>query len=265
MTDDSRVKFKNPPVIEAWIEFRFSFKDEVPYWDELKAQAFVNDYFEGRFRVDSFLGRTEFTLSASEGRPPALTSSKVTFERARATNTDSDRYVQVGRDTLIYNLLRKEKDWPEYHSLRDEAMDAYGKFIQFLRPMALQHIALHYRDLVIVPLQGEQKIKLENYFNICPEVPEQKFGDMSNFMVALTLPETWESGVLNLTIQSDPQVPSPEHSNEGRFRWDWHIFPKSSIRSLDKDTITSWLDQAHNDLFQAFLSAFTKKGLGLFK
>jgi uncharacterized protein (TIGR04255 family) len=264
MTGDSRAKFKNPPVIEAWVEFRFSFKDEIPYWNEVKAQAFITDYFEGRFHVDSFLGRTEFTISASGGRP-ALTQSKVIFERVRATNEASDRYVQVGRDTLIYNLLRKEKDWPEYHSLRDEAIDAYDKFIQFLRPMALQYIALHYRDLVIVPLQGEQKVRLEDYFTICPEVPEHKFGDMSNFMVALTLPETWRSGVLNLIVQSDPPVSSPEHPNEGRFRWDWHISPKSSIGSLDKDIITSWLDQAHDDLFQAFLSAFTQKGLELFK
>ena len=264
MTGDSRVKFNNPPVIEAWIEFRFSFKDEIPYWDEVKAQAFIADYFEGRFHVDSFLGRTEFTISASGGRP-AFTQSKVIFERVRATNEYSDRYVQVGRDTLIYNLLRKEKDWPEYHSLRDDAMDSYDKFIQFLRPMALQHIALHYRDLVIVPLQDKQRVRLGDYFTIFPEVPERKFGDMSNFMVALTLPETWRSGVLNLMVQSDPPVPSPEHPNEGRFRWDWHISPKSSIGSLDKDTITTWLDQAHDDLFQAFLSAFTQNGLGLFK
>ena len=144
-------------------------------------------------------------------------------------------------------------------------MDAYNKFIQFLHPMSLQHISLHYRDLVIVPLQGGQKLRLEDYFNICPEVPEQKFGDMSNFIVAITLPETWGSGVLNVTVQSDPLVPSPKYPNVGRFRLDWHISPKSSIGSLDKDTITSWLDQAHDDIFQAFLSAFTQKGIKLFK
>jgi uncharacterized protein (TIGR04255 family) len=263
MTGDSRVKFNNPPVIEAWIEFRFSFKDEIPSWDELKAQAFVTESFEGRFHVHAFSGRTEFTISASEGRP-ALTQPKMIFERVRATNADEDRYVQVGRDTLIWNLLRKEKDWPDYPSLRDEAMDAYDKFINFMHPTGLRLVALHYRDLVPIPLTSDQRVELNDYFNIYPAVPKASFGDVTNVMIALRMPISYSSGPLDLRIQSDTS-PRPEETNIARFRLDWHIYPSNPITTLERGNITGWLDQAHDDILKAFIAFFTPKGLDLFK
>jgi uncharacterized protein (TIGR04255 family) len=259
------VRFANPPIIEAWIEFRFSYSEEAPYWDETRAEAFISHYFEGKFTVNSYFGRSEIAVDASQGRPD-FSKPKLIFERIRAASAAQDRYVQAGRDTLIYNMVRKQQDWPQYGSLRSEALDAYGKYVEFLRPSSLQAVSLHYRDLVVIPLSQNKKVKLDDYFTILPNVPEDVYGDISGFMIALDMPEVCKSGLTRLIIQSEPSPPSPNPSQSGaRFRMDWQVNPYNPIQSLDKAIVTKWLDEAHEELFKAFLATFTKKGLRLFQ
>jgi len=264
MTSDSRVKFKNPPVIESWIEFRFSYAEESPYWDETRAEAFIVDYFGGKFKVNSYFGRSEIVVDASKGRPD-FSKPKLIFERIRAASLEQDRYIQAGRDLLVYNMLRKEHNWPEYSTLRTEALDAYGKYIDCLKPNALKNISLHYRDLVVIPFDEHNKVNLDGYFTILPKVPEGTYGDISGFMITLEMPEVCKSGVTRLIIQNET---SPSSSgvpaSNARFRMDWHLNPHKAVESLDKKIVTAWLDQAHDELFEAFVAAFTKKGLTLF-
>ena len=258
------MKFANPPVIEAWIEFGFSYTEEAPYWDEARAEAFVGDYFKESFKVNSYFGRSEIVVDASKGRPD-FSKPKLIFERIRAASQAGDRYVQAGRDILIYNMLRKEKDWPEYSVLRSEALDAYDKYIDCLKPSVLKTISLHYRDIVVIPFDQNGKLKLDNYFTVLPKVPEDTYGDISGFMIALDMPKVCKSGLIRLILQSEPSLQETKGSvGNARFRMDWHLSPHKMIDSLDKKVISEWLDQAHDDLFKAFVAAFTDEGLKLF-
>jgi len=258
------VKFANPPVIEAWIEFGFSFAEDTPYWDEARAEAFIRDYFKESFKVNSYFGRSEITIDASKGRPD-FSKPRLIFERIRAASQAGDRYVQVGRNILIYNMLRKEKEWPEYSTLRSEALDAFDKYIDCLKPSALRTISLHYRDIVVIPFDQHSKVKLDNYFTVLPKVPEDNYGGISGFMIALDMPEVCKSGLIHLILQNEP---SPQDAKgpvaNARFRMDWHLNPHKMIDSLDKKVVSEWLDQAHDDLFKAFVAAFTNEGLKLF-
>ena len=258
------MNFTNPPVIEAWIEFRFSYNEDAPYWDEARAEAFIRDYFKESFKVNSYFGRSEIAVDASKGRPD-FSKPKLIFERIRAASEGDDRYVQAGRDTLIYNMLRKEKDWPEYQTLRSEALDAYDKYVDYLKPNALRTISLHYRDIVVIPFDQNSKVKLDNYFTVFPKVPEDTYGGTSGFMIALEMPEVCKSGLLRLILKNEPSLRgTKEPSVNARFRMDWHLNPNEMFNSLDKKVVSAWLDQAHDDLFKAFVSAFTDEGLKLF-
>lgn len=258
------MRFANPPVIEAWIEFRFSYPEDAPYWDQTRAQAFIRDYFEGKFKVNSYFGRSEIAVDASKGQPD-FSKSKLIFERIRAVSAAQDHYVQAGRDVLIYNMVRKQKEWPEYATLRSEALDAYDKYIECLKPSALQSVSLNYRDLVVIPLDEKNKVKLDDYFKVLPKVPEDTYGDISDFMIALDMPKVCKSGLTHLIIRTQPSPPNANHPvSNACFTLDWDLNPHKPIESLDKRIVTDWLDQAHDDLFKAFLATFTRKGLNLF-
>ena len=37
-------EYKNPPVVEAWIDFRFEYGEETPIWNEKIAVDFVKSF-----------------------------------------------------------------------------------------------------------------------------------------------------------------------------------------------------------------------------
>ena len=94
-----------PPVIEAWIEFRFSVEEHARRWDQDVAAAFFREEFDEAYAIKDFVGRWEMTVEAGPAGP-SIKAGRMVFERARASNPDGDRVVQAGRDVLIYNMLR---------------------------------------------------------------------------------------------------------------------------------------------------------------
>ncbi len=63
-----------------------------------------------------------------------------------------------------------------------------------------------------------------------------------------------------LTVQTVPWQSIPE--THFRFIMDWHLTPKQEI--TDVVNSRKWLDDVHNVNIDAFVSAFTEKGLALF-
>ena len=257
-------KLGKPPVVEAWIEFRFAVGEESPEWDAALAEAFLRRNFGESFKVNSYVGHTEFTVEPGKGGP-SLREAKVLLERARAANQAEDRYVQVGRDVLIYNLLRKQDVWPEYSVLLREAMEAYGKYVADVRPKALLRTALHYRDVVSIPFGTGSDIDLGEYLSIYPEVPRDRFGPVTSFLMMFTLPLNSRSGILNLVIRNEPMAVGADGKPipGARFRMDWHL-TTDGIRSTDPVPVQDWLDSAHRDILKAFRNGFTEKGWALF-
>jgi uncharacterized protein (TIGR04255 family) len=244
-----------PPVIEAWVEFRFAVDEGVPAWDEATAEKFFKHHFADAFTIKDFVGHYEVEIEAGGGRPTVRQGAPV-FDRARASNADGDRCLQAGRDVLIYNILRRRGVWPEYRDLRGEAMAAYGKYIDFAKSLALRSVGLHYRDEVAVPSEGPL-IDLRDHITVYPEVPEGVFGPVSNFVMNLTLPDAATAGILNLAVGTVPFVKPDTTARELRIRLDWHLLSKSAP-STEPKAVSEWLDRAHNELTHAFERCFTR-------
>jgi uncharacterized protein (TIGR04255 family) len=258
------VDLGKPPVVEAWIEFRFSAQENATRWDESVAMFFLSQNYAGVFSAKDFVGRYELTVEAVNGRPQ-VKSPDMVFDRLRATNAGDDRYLQIGRDILVYNMVRKQNAWPEYHVLRDEAIEAYRRYVGFFSPGSLRTIALHYRDLVAVPCGDNNLIELSEFLSVYPEVPKLDFGDVSDFLIGLTLPNANKNGTLKLFIRDEPpgEMKEAGKTSEGRFRMDWNI-TSSTPPSMETGWIQQWLDDAHSGLLHAFRSSFTDKGWSLF-
>jgi len=258
-------QLEKPPVVEAWIEFRFSPNEHAPTWDEIVAARFFEKHFADAFKLKDYAGHYEILVDATAGRP-RIREGQAIFERARATNKEGDRYLQVGRDVLIYNILRKQATWPRYEALRDEALEAYGKYVEYTKPQSLAYAVLHYRDVASFPYTVkdgiQQPLDLDQYFKISPQIPPS-LGSLANFAINLTLPAAADAGVLNLVIRDEPSGKGGALAQEGRFRFDWHLSSKS-LTSLETDVVRSWLNRAHDELLQAFRECFTEEAWALF-
>jgi len=258
-------QLEKPPVVEAWIEFRFSPNEHAPAWDEIVAARFFEKHFAHAFNLKDYAGHYEILVDATSGRP-RIREGQAVFERARAINHEGDRYLQAGRDVLIYNILRGKATWPRYQALRDEAIEAYGKYVEFTQPQSLSCAVLHYRDVASFPYTvndaAERMLDLDQYLKVSPQVPPS-LGSVANFAINLTLPAAAEAGVLRLLIRDEPSGNEAVPAQEGRFRFDWHL-TSLSLTSLDTHAVRSWLDRAHADLLLAFRECFTDEAWALF-
>jgi len=252
------VKFKKPPIVEAWIEFKVSLTDESVAWGESTAKEFMNKHFAD-FKQQEFFVLTGVKIDPKTGN---VLETRRSFERVRAFTKDRDRCVQAGRNLLVFNQIRQgEKEWPGYERLRDGAFDALQKYLDFRSLNTLVGVSLHYLDIVAIPKGNDGKIKLEDYFAVYPHLPDGSFGVMSGFQVVMQLPKACKSGNMTLSIQSLPAFGPSE--DKGRFAMYWHVC--SNQETYDMDSALKWLGEAHSDIGCAFERAFTQKGLYLFE
>lgn len=259
------VELRNPPVIEAWIEFRFSVEENAPPWDVSTFADFLEKNFEGQYQIKDLVGHYELTLASREG-VPGIKDARAVFERARAASQNGESYLQAGRDVLIYNLLRQQEAWPSYDALRDQALNAYGKYVAYAKPSGLLAVGLHYRDMVNIPFAGKDHIDLERYFKIHPQVPGEIFGPVSRFSIALTIPCMADQASLNLVIQDERQPADAEKRDTdlAKFRMDWHL-NSGIMESMEREHVRQWLDKAHSELIRVFSESFTNDAWALFE
>ena len=257
-------ELKKPPVIEAWIGFQFQYREEPPLWDEDRAETLINEYFGDKFKKKDFGGTAKIKLEKSGSRLD-FSKPELIFERIRAATEKEDRFIQAGRSWLIYHLLRKGEDWPGFPTLREEALETYDKYIKFLRHDILQSVSLHYTDSILIPINEKGRMKIEDYFTVCPEIPDETFGAISSFVIDLILPEMFENGTLRLIMKDQPLVSNGNKPSPFRFLMDWDITSNKPFESLSIETVIGWLDKAHDALFDAFRKSFTEKGWQLFK
>lgn len=254
-------------MVEAWVDFRFAAREEAPEWDEGTAEKFLEQQFDGEFATESYAGQTQVQWSERGGRP-TIEHAETLFERVRACNKGGDRYIQAGRDLVIYNILRKQQQWPSYEELRDEAVTAYKKYVEFTSPESVTRITLAYRDIVSLEADPGGTIKLNEHLRIYPEVPES-LNPVSAFRIDLTCGGGNQPGDLRLTVQNEPPVASHEEEgqfddHELRFRLDWRLIAAREF-ALDPAEVTKWLDEAHASVIAAFRSAFTQRAWDRFK
>jgi uncharacterized protein (TIGR04255 family) len=253
------VGFKKPPVVEAWIEFRFALTQEDSQWDESAARSLMKSCFE-EFVADRFLQSMNIDVNMRPGQSGPTATPEISFERVRAFSQSGEHCVQAGRNVFVFNQL-KRTTWLKYDCLRDSALSAVQKYMNFRNLDELTGVSLHYRDVVAIPRSDSSGIEFADWFCVYPKVPAHSFGRVSAFTFALQLPSMCERAVAVLSIQSLPPV--GEEDREFRFSIDWDV--SSVDRVGDLESVRQWLDSAHMALRSSFEKAFTTRCLALFE
>lgn len=260
MLEKLLVQFKKPPVVEAWIEFRFALTQEDSLWDEDRAKALIATCFPA-YSPESFLKYAEISVDARTGKAD-FSNVQELFDRIRAFSADKDRCVQARRNVFVFNQLNRTK-WSGYRAMADAATEAAGQYMQFRGFNELTHVSLHYRDVVSIPAPNDGKgIRLTDWFRVYPEVPQETLGTVSAFRFDIQLPELCAESDGRLSIRSLPLAGQEETAF--KFSIDWHVVSADNkVREIE--AARGWLDSAHDALRSSFEKAFTLTCLELFE
>ncbi len=259
------MKLGKPPVLEAWIEFRFAVNEEMPPWDEALAASFLSHVSDGRYRPDAYIGRTEFTIENQEGRPN-VTDAQVVLERVKAIDAQrQDRYLQLGRGLLICNLVRKQGAWPGFDDLKVESLRAYCQYCNFFKPKKISAAVVHYRNAFGIPWRSDGQVEIRDYLTLYPEVPEGTLGKVADFRLSCSLIDAGATGMLSFSVKRDrlPLSDGKDLDAGLRLRVDWNL-TSESFDGIEAVAVEDWLTKAHVELEKAFRSGFTTKGWQLF-
>ena len=142
------MEFAEPPVVEAWIEFKFALAQEDSRWDEDAARSLMKTYSD-EFIPDSFLKCVQIDVNIRPGQSDLATKQEF-FDRVRAFSEKKDRCIQAGRDVFVFNQIKKE-GWGKYERLRDAALASAEKYVIFRDLHNVIAVSLHYRDVVAYP------------------------------------------------------------------------------------------------------------------
>ena len=228
-------------------------------FDEAAAREFAYERINGKFDEKYEDVRYELKHGAAKKDGRVEVSQVVSFDRLRTRNSQKDFCLQVGRDILVFNQLKVTNEWGGYERMRDEAFENLAEFLKYRRLKGIQRLALSYRDMVKLPANAGKNI--EEYLKVVPKYPES-FGPMMLFNLGLHLPSAIPETILDLSIKS--VRPTKENRDCSMFLMDWQMRPTEKATDYE-DFGRSWLDLAHKEIGDRFVTAFTESGLALFE
>lgn len=245
--------YKNPPVVEAWVDFRFEYGEENPSWNQKIAVDFINSF--DQFKKDEYPAL--FKKEIKVGQKGSTVSDVDVFVRLKALNSVNDRCLQVEQSLLVYNMLRrKDVEWPGFPVLLEEAIPFCQEYINLFGPLHVRPV-LHYRDNITIPFLEEQ-IQPKDYFKIYPEVPEDRFGNMVDFSLSLILQDICKNGVTRFSVKTQ-LIASAESNSKLPFVLDWEVQSTKVFTCENLNDCNGWLISAHEGINKAFESCLTDK------
>lgn len=146
-----RKKYKNPPIEEAVVEFRFALESEsdltIP--GKLHEHPNIKRQYPGRPRTQKLL---EPVIPAGSDQPVVREGVRV-----QLVNDNGNRLISLGLNVLSVNVLRPYDGWDQFQPRVETALRAYTDVAQ---PTGISRIGVRYINKIIVP---RNDIKIEDY------------------------------------------------------------------------------------------------------
>jgi len=249
MSDKTKVgkKYKNPPVVEALCEI---------YFRESKWDGTLPGLFFERVR-EKYPKKRELEqigVQVSISREAQATQVQREGRRIQFIKEDGSRLIQIENNLLVINQLGPYPRFEDWKTVVDQMLKYYSEVAQ---PAGVRQMGMRYINRIIIPAA---KFKMEDYFNLYPEVPESLGAIHGKFMMRLEIPPKYKGHRLMVTFGTAPPE-SPETSAEMLDIYD--IFALSqpfSIEETDK-----YIIEAHENIEVAFENSITNKARELFK
>lgn len=239
---------KKAPIVEAWVEVQFIPNEAKEAWSREVGEAFVQR-FEDRFKVQDYRVVEEISVGPSGRR-----ELRSYVQRVRAKDESEARWLQVGDDLLVYNIVCEPgKPYVGYDALASERIKILQDYFEEFQPRRIGQISIAYVDMVKLPLHAEQTLRIEDYLRIYVQTPES-FGPLAAFEFRAAFPETAHLSMF-LSCEAEPPTPGEQ---ELSVRLEW-VAVTDQGAPCDAAAFKLELDKAHGLLKSRFKEAFTEK------
>jgi uncharacterized protein (TIGR04255 family) len=253
------LKLRNPPVVEAWIEFHMRGSSQQATWPEGLKQI-LPELTETYGSTPEQLTRDTFQYRISAASVPEVFDAKREVVRVRLFDGERRRCVQIGNDELVVNLVRGGAEFEGLDALTGVARTELQRYISVFRPESIRSLAVHYTDIVRIPIAPPWR--LEDYFNIGITVPADGEWPLAGIALECTFPLDREADHQDHLILSFKR--ERPGSGEERFRMDWHV-ESVGLNTLDVAEILARVSVLREELRPRFQACFTKRAWDLFE
>lgn len=159
------MKLRKPPIVQAWIEFRFEPSPDHP-WEEQPVMAFLETTaaeYDDPSR--EFIKSSEVHVRAGTGGAFPQFQLREATVAVRAFNVARTRWLEVWHNRLRCGLLRGGAGYEGFSALRANALAMLDSHASAFEPMSVISFVLHYEDAVDAPLT-DGRLNLEDYFTL---------------------------------------------------------------------------------------------------
>jgi uncharacterized protein (TIGR04255 family) len=253
-------KLKNPPLVEVWFGLDVETNPDGQPWSLGIVEEFLS-----RYRDELSKGELEHSLKVvlekSQHGLPRRVGETIQLDRVKVFDEERTRCLQVSNGRIVYNSLRKGKDYPGYDEVYSEAERKFADYIDFFRPLSIRDASLSYVDIINIPIKDTPTLELTDYFRMGTDLPEDPFGAMSQYTVQSVFKCPVDEGPLIVTLRSLPAHPEQKYF---RFHMEWQ---KHSVRfeSLDLDVVRRRLKTSKDYISTCFQQSFTEVAWKLFE
>jgi uncharacterized protein (TIGR04255 family) len=256
------VSLKKPPLVEVWISFRFEPGIDAPPWSRERYTSFLQA-LGSRYPQTQEMTRRAIRVTATRpSRPPRIKDVVEEVLAVRALTDDGLRAVQLAPDELVVNYLHSPSvAYPGFPSLLTEAMEHCARYRECYPSSGVKQVALHYVDLIDIPVPEDRVLRSEDFFNLNIQVPPQEFGGILAFELRLACRPTTGHDSVELLFATEATQPD---ESVRRFRMEWRTATQAD-RIMSEEEIRGGLQAAHDRLEHCFRSAFTPAGWALFE
>lgn len=252
---------RNPPLVEVWMSFRFEPVPGAPAWTRERYQTFLSSV-NGYPSVEEMVKRGVRVSKSRPGKLPKVTEILDQVMAVRAFTEDGLRAVQMTPDELAVNYLRGGTEpYPGFATLLNESMAHCKRYVECYEPDGVIEAALHYEDIVRIPIPENRLVAIDKYFTLSVQVPESVFGPFAAFEVKALVKPPGSPGPLEVVLSAPPVRSDDDYRP---VHLEWHTAVRGDAR-MTLDETRSKLQEAHDRLGKCFYHAFTPEGWALFE
>lgn len=236
-----RVRFENPPLVEAVCEFRFAEIGVQPvlvpgrYYERVKAEY-----------TDIEVSRKVGVQAG--GQELAMATEEVTVFHNRSAN----RLVQIGLGMLAINQLRPYSD---YATFRREIEARLADYREIALPKRLTRLGLRYINRLPVP----EDRNLGAVLHVGFKVPQTLPGPPDPYLLRLEF--VYQGGRDRLFLIT-AKAPSRQDGSEVVLDLDYVLLKPDQVGEKE---LMEWVDTAHDTIESVFHASVTKAALVSFK
>jgi len=242
-------RYHKPPVIEALCEIYFAGS----VWDETIPGAFYervkSDFPKKQQRT---IQEAQFTL----GPEQAAAGVRQLPSWMQFISDEKGRMIQIAQDLLVVNQLAPYPHFEEWEPEVYRSLNAYSDLAQ---PRKVARLGFRYINQIVIP---QDKVRMQEYFTIYPNLPEGLGDTYGSFMVRVEVPEMLEGHTMLITFGT--ALPPKPDEVATAFTLDLYDIVQLD-KPVDEEVLKKEVRQAHDNIVVAFEDSITDTLRSLFE